>query len=195
MSAMNFLLCFLVLVSGASPSKTFLVFSNMDLSCISLMIYFKHQAVSTLLCNSSLTNHVYLSIILRNFILYYLKSLYVGPNPPPSREICPDDYITFLRKRFIADCMKWHSIPWIVWEFNVIRTIQYHFRKAQRSICTGWNIYKQDIISKLKAIGQNLAIAGDFRHDSMGHSAKYCAYTLFCCIVPLIIDFSLIQVG
>ena len=33
------------------------------------------------------------------------------------------------------------------------------------------------------------------RHDSMGHSAKYCAYTLFCCTVPLILDFSLIQVG
>jgi solute carrier family 8 (sodium/calcium exchanger) len=58
-----------------------------------------------------------------------------------------------------------------------------------------WKKYKQDRVSKLKATGQNLAIAGDGRHDSMGHSAKYCAYTLFCCTVPLIIDFSLIQVG
>ena len=47
MAAMNFLLCFSVLVSGASPSKTFLVFRNMGLSCISLKTYFKHQAVST----------------------------------------------------------------------------------------------------------------------------------------------------
>ena len=77
MSAMNFLLCFSVLVSGASPSKTFLVFRNMGLSCISLKTYFKHQAVSTLFCNSSLTNRAqYLSIILRNFKLYYLEILY-----------------------------------------------------------------------------------------------------------------------
>ena len=50
------------------------------------------------------------------------------------------------------------------------------------------------MIEKLKANEQNMAIAGDSRHDSMGHSAKYCAYT-FCCTVPLILDFSLIQVG
>ena len=46
MPAMNFLLCFSVLVSGASPSKIFLVFKNVGLSCISLKTYFKHQAVS-----------------------------------------------------------------------------------------------------------------------------------------------------
>lgn len=56
MAAMNFLLCFSVLVSGASPSKTFLVFRNMGLSCISLKTYFKHQAVSTLLGNSSMSS-------------------------------------------------------------------------------------------------------------------------------------------
>ena len=53
MAAMNSLLCFSVLVSGASPSKTFSVFRNMGLSCISLKTYFKHQAVSTLLGNCS----------------------------------------------------------------------------------------------------------------------------------------------
>ena len=58
-----------------------------------------------------------------------------------------------------------------------------------------WKKYQQEMIEKLKATGQNMAIAGDGRHDSMGHSAKYCAYTLFCCTVPLILDFSLIQVG
>ena len=41
------------------------------------------------------------------------------------------------------------------------------------------------MIEKLKATGQNMAIAGDGRHDSMGHSAKYCAYTLFCCTVQV----------
>jgi hypothetical protein len=39
-----------------------------------------------------------------------------------------------------------------------------------------------------------VVIAGDGRHDSMGHSAKYCAYTLFNCTTPNIIHFSLVQV-
>jgi hypothetical protein len=58
-----------------------------------------------------------------------------------------------------------------------------------------WKKYQEKMMAKLKATGQPLVIAGDGRHDSMGHSAKYCAYTLFCCTVPLIIDFSLVQVG
>jgi hypothetical protein len=43
---------------------------------------------------------------------------------------------------------------------------------------------------------KKIVLSGDGRHDSMGHSAKYCAYSLFC-HDPLnsIIDFSLVQVG
>lgn len=37
-------------------------------------------------------------------------------------------------------------------------------------------------------------IAGDARHDSMGHSAKYGVYTILCCTVPMIIHFALVQV-
>ena len=48
--------------------------------------------------------------------------------------------------------------------------------------------------NKLKESVQSVVVAGDGRHDSMGHSAKYCAYTIFCCSIPLIIDFSLVQV-
>lgn len=28
----------------------------------------------------------------------------------------------------------------------------------------------------------------------MGHSAKFCAYTMFCCNVPMIIHFGIVQV-
>ncbi|XP_044176759.1 uncharacterized protein LOC114964351 [Acropora millepora] len=45
MPAGNFLLCFSVLLSGASPSKVVQVFKNMGLSCITLKTYFKHQAI------------------------------------------------------------------------------------------------------------------------------------------------------
>ena len=51
------------------------------------------------------------------------------------------------------------------------------------------------MLAKLKAIQDGITIAGDGRHDSMGHSAKFGAYTIFCCTVPMIIHFSLVQVG
>ena len=38
-------------------------------------------------------------------------------------------------------------------------------------------------------------IAGDGRHDSMGHSAKYGAYTVFSCDINMILDFALLQVN
>lgn len=50
------------------------------------------------------------------------------------------------------------------------------------------------MIEKLKSTEKTMVVAGDGRHDSMGHSAKYCAYTILCCTEPLILDFSLIQV-
>jgi len=48
MPAGNFLLCFSVLLSGASLSKVLQVFKNMGVSCITLKTYFKHQAVSSM---------------------------------------------------------------------------------------------------------------------------------------------------
>ncbi|XP_068738524.1 uncharacterized protein [Montipora capricornis] len=49
------------------------------------------------------------------------------------------------------------------------------------------------MLAKLKDIKGGITIAGDGRHDSMGHSAKYCAYTIFCTTIPMIIHFSLVQ--
>ena len=46
----------------------------------------------------------------------------------------------------------------------------------------------------LKAVGEGLVMAGDGRHDSKGHSAKYGAYTVICCNLSKIVHFSLIQV-
>ena len=50
------------------------------------------------------------------------------------------------------------------------------------------------MLAKLKAIQDGIIIAGDGRYDSTGHSAKFGAYTIFCCTVPMIIHFSLVQV-
>lgn len=46
----------------------------------------------------------------------------------------------------------------------------------------------------MKALGEGLIVSGDGRHDSMGHTAKYGAYTIFCCSLPMIIHFALVQV-
>ena len=35
------------------------------------------------------------------------------------------------------------------------------------------------MLEKVKAIQDGITIAGDGRHDSMGHCAKYGAYTIF----------------
>ena len=50
------------------------------------------------------------------------------------------------------------------------------------------------MLSRLKDLSGGVTIAGDGRHDSMGHSAKFGAYTIFCCTIPMIIHFALVQV-
>ena len=50
------------------------------------------------------------------------------------------------------------------------------------------------MMDKLKKLDGGVVIAEDGRHDSMGHSAKFCAYTIFCCTSPMIIHFDIIQV-
>ena len=58
-----------------------------------------------------------------------------------------------------------------------------------------WKKYQKQLIDKVCSDNKEpVVIAGDGRHDSMGHSAKYCAYTIFCCTSPCIIHFSLVQV-
>ena len=49
-------------------------------------------------------------------------------------------------------------------------------------------------MEQLKKIDGGVEVAGDGRHDSMGHSAKFCAYTMFCSTVPMIIHFDIVQV-
>ena len=40
---------------------------------------------------------------------------------------------------------------------------------------------------------KKVVVVGDGRHNSMGHSAKYCAYTIFNCTSANIFHFSLAQ--
>ena len=71
--------------------------------------------------------------------------------------------------------------------------IIYMQEKLFPGIYLHWKKYQERLITKIKSRG-DLMLAGDGRHDSMGHSAKYYAYTVFCCTVPFILHFTLVQV-
>lgn len=72
-------------------------------------------------------------------------------------------------------------------------TYYYHQRHLLiPSVVTFWRSYKQKLIDSID--GKEVDLAGDGRHDSMGHSAKYCTYSILCCTIGLIIDVLLIQV-
>ena len=80
--------------------------------------------------------------------------------------------------------------------YSIINSEVYFFiilcsqTKLFPSIYLYWQRYQGQMLAKLKAIQDGITIAGDGRHDSMGHSAKFGAYT-----IPMIIHFSLVQVG
>ncbi|XP_028514749.1 uncharacterized protein LOC110238694 [Exaiptasia diaphana] len=59
------------------------------------------------------------------------------------------------------------------------------------SIIYHWRKYQTKLLDQVD--GQEVALAGDGRHDSMGHSAKYCTYTIFCCTIGLIMNITQVQ--
>lgn len=73
-------------------------------------------------------------------------------------------------------------------EFTVLQT------KLFPTIYIYWQKYQKKLLEKVKSMSSGIVLAGDGRHDSMGHSAKYGVYTMFCCSVSMIIHFALVQV-
>lgn len=61
------------------------------------------------------------------------------------------------------------------------------------AILQHWETYRAGMIEQLK-ISKDVVWSGDGRFDSMGHSAKYGLYTMFCCTTLKIIHFELLQV-
>ncbi|XP_046861503.1 uncharacterized protein LOC124454796 [Xenia sp. Carnegie-2017] len=59
------------------------------------------------------------------------------------------------------------------------------------SIVLYWRNYQKKILESLE--GKEVVLSGDGRHDSMGHSAKYGTYTIFCCTIGLIIHLVVVQ--
>ncbi|CAH1242501.1 Hypp6778 [Branchiostoma lanceolatum] len=55
-----------------------------------------------------------------------------------------------------------------------------------------WESYRQRLINLLKG-EKNAVWSGDGRYDSMGHSAKYGAHTMFCNTINKLVHFELLQ--
>ena len=69
------------------------------------------------------------------------------------------------------------------------RTFFYHQRKfILPSILHYWESYQAKLIQSLKSVKDSVW-SGDGRFDSMGHSAKYGVYTMFCCTIMKIVHF------
>lgn len=56
-----------------------------------------------------------------------------------------------------------------------------------------WESYRTQLINTLKNM-KEVVWSGDGRFDSMGHSAKYGAYTMFCSTIMKVVHFELLQV-
>ena len=76
-----------------------------------------------------------------------------------------------------------------------VRTYFYHQRKYLFPIVLKhWQQYSSSLITSLRS-AKDLVWCGDGRFDSMGHSAKYGVYTMFCSNTNKCVHFELLQVS
>ena len=75
-----------------------------------------------------------------------------------------------------------------------VRTFFQHQRKFLfPSVLLQWEKHRSSLIEQLKGV-KDAQWSGDGRFDSMGHSAKYCAYTMFCNSISKLVHFEVVQV-
>ena len=58
-----------------------------------------------------------------------------------------------------------------------------------------WKWYRNWLLEKLEDAKHCIALGGDAQHDSMGHNAKYGAYSVFSFSEAKVIHFELVQVA
>ena len=69
-----------------------------------------------------------------------------------------------------------------------------HQQKYLFPIITGyWKKMRDSLVGKMCEI-EKVTLSGDGRFDSVGHSAKYCSYSMFCNKLGKIVHFEIIQV-
>ena len=55
-----------------------------------------------------------------------------------------------------------------------------------------WESYRSTLLNQVKDM-KDVVWSGDGRYDSMGHSAKFGVYSVFCCTLMKIVYFELLQ--
>ena len=76
---------------------------------------------------------------------------------------------------------------------NSVRSFFYHQRHFLfPTIIHYWENYRLKLVEQLKNM-KDVIWCGDGRFDFMGHSAKYGAYTMFCCSLMKIVHFEIVQ--
>ena len=73
-------------------------------------------------------------------------------------------------------------------------TLSYFQEKILPAITLYWHQYQEKLFDSLIDAKEGNILTGDGRHDSMGHCAKYGAYTMMCLNQPTILHFDLVQV-
>ena len=75
-----------------------------------------------------------------------------------------------------------------------MRTFFQHQRKYLfPSVLLQWEKHRSSLIEEIKNV-KDAQWSGDGRFDSMGHNAKYGAYTMFCNSISKLVHFELVQV-
>lgn len=75
------------------------------------------------------------------------------------------------------------------------RTYFFHQKKFLFSVILNyWETYRHKLVNMLKKT-KDVVWCGDGRFDSMGHSAKFGVYTMFCCTIMKIVHFEVVQVS
>lgn len=75
-----------------------------------------------------------------------------------------------------------------------IRTYFLHQQKfILPAVAKHWERYRNELVTKVKQL-EDIVWCGDGRFDSVGHSAKYGTYSMFCSPVDKIVHFEILQV-
>ena len=75
------------------------------------------------------------------------------------------------------------------------RTFFRHQRKFLLPVILAyWKTYQENFFSEVRKLKET-AWSGDGRFDSVGHSAKYGTYTMFCNALSKIVHFEVVQVS
>ena len=93
----------------------------------------------------------------------------------------------------VLNCVWYHSgiIHWLKLHIHVYNILQ---TKLFPTVHLFWKSYQKALFNKMREQKSAIVMSGDGRHDSMGHSAKYGAYTMFCNTTASVVHFEMVQV-